>query len=269
MSCSRVGSYLIAFVLIVIACALGRWQLQRAQAKEEQVVLISALADQIITTRDALKNRERVLFHRLYVCGRWLSAATVYLDNRPNQMGEAGIEVITPLQIEAVKNRHERCEIEHNNSTTTTLKKQPVILVKRGWLPRHLLDRNQIRPFQTATGLVEVEGLILPDVSRVYHLGKEAGPKELRLRQNLDLTEFAHAFSLTLYPFILQQEEWTQDPVVLNDGLQRNWSKIDHRIERHYGYAFQWFSLAALIGGLCLYFSYPSLRKIIFKKRSS
>jgi cytochrome oxidase assembly protein ShyY1 len=48
---------------------------------------------------------------------------------------------------------------------------------------------------------------------------------------------------IAIQPFLIQQEnEGAPD-----DGLIREWAPPDLGVERHYGYAFQWFALSALI----------------------
>jgi surfeit locus 1 family protein len=39
------------------------------------------------------------------------------------------------------------------------------------------------------------------------------------------------------------------------------WPRPDAGVERHRGYAFQWYSLAALIAGLTVYFGGKALRR--------
>jgi surfeit locus 1 family protein len=38
------------------------------------------------------------------------------------------------------------------------------------------------------------------------------------------------------------------------DGLARDWPPIATGVEKHYGYAFQWFGLSALIAALYVWF---------------
>jgi cytochrome oxidase assembly protein ShyY1 len=58
--------------------------------------------------------------------------------------------------------------------------------------------------------------------------------------QNLDIAEFARASKLAMLPFVLQQSTDT------HDGLTRDWPRPSAGAERHRGYAFQWFALAAM-----------------------
>jgi len=47
------------------------------------------------------------------------------------------------------------------------------------------------------------------------------------------------------------------------DGLLRHWPAPAFDVHKHYGYAFQWFALAALITGLYVWFQLvrPRLRR--------
>ena len=48
--------------------------------------------------------------------------------------------------------------------------------------------------------------------------------------------------------FVVQQTNDT------GDGLRRVWPRPDAGVDKHRGYAFQWYSLAALIAVLTLFF---------------
>ncbi len=48
------------------------------------------------------------------------------------------------------------------------------------------------------------------------------------------------------------------EPAAANDELLRDWPAPDLGLQKHYGYAFQWFALAALI--LCLYVWFQLIR---------
>ncbi len=71
------------------------------------------------------------------------------------------------------------------------------------------------------------------------------------IRQNLDLDGYARETGLPLRPLTLVQEDGTAPP---GDGLLRQWSRPAAGVHKHYGYAFQWFSLSALILGLYAWF---------------
>jgi surfeit locus 1 family protein len=74
---------------------------------------------------------------------------------------------------------------------------------------------------------------------RLLQLGQAAPLKPGAIVQNLDAGELAQASGLEIEPFIVEQ---TSDS---NDGLVRAWPLPSQGIDRHLGYAFQWFALAA------------------------
>jgi surfeit locus 1 family protein len=67
---------------------------------------------------------------------------------------------------------------------------------------------------------------------------------------------------LTLRPLSVQQTQPTraaptdsEAPAAWpDDGLQRDWPAVAVDVGKHHGYAFQWFSLSALLIGLALWF---------------
>ena len=125
------------------------------------------------------------------------------------------------------------------------VKSQKVILVQRGWVPRDFTDRQHLPLVQTPTGLVQLSGRIALAPSKLYELGESsAGP----IRQNLDLTQLRVETGLPLLEVTVQQ---TGEP---SEGLLREWPQPASCVEKHYGYAFQWFGLSALIVLLYVWF---------------
>jgi surfeit locus 1 family protein len=122
------------------------------------------------------------------------------------------------------------------------------VLVQRGWQPRDAMDRARVTEPPTPAGNVRVAGRIAPPPARLYEFdGAASGP----IRQNLEVDAFALETRLSLRPLSLLQLESTT-PV--GDGLQREWLRPAADVHKHYGYAFQWFALAALTTGLYVWF---------------
>ena len=71
------------------------------------------------------------------------------------------------------------------------------------------------------------------------------------IRQNLDLDAYARETGLLLRPLTVVQEDGQPPP---DDGLLRQWPRPAAGVHKHYGYAFQWFALSALILGLYVWF---------------
>ncbi len=211
---------------VATTLALGRWQLSRAAQKaavQHSIDSRAALPPLNGPALLALADPASALHRGVLLRGNWIAQRTVFLDNR--QMNDkAGLFVLTPLQIEGTNQ---------------------VVLVQRGWVARNFLDRSALPALATAGGLVEVHGRLAPPPSKLYQLGVEgSGP----IRQNLDLNSFSAEASLALLPVTVQQTGAT------GEALLRDWPRIGAGVDTHYGYAFQWFGLSALIATLYVWF---------------
>ncbi|RYF40875.1 MAG: SURF1 family protein, partial [Comamonadaceae bacterium] len=74
------------------------------------------------------------------------------------------------------------------------------------------------------------------------------GAAQGRIRQNLDLAAFGAETGLSLLPVSLLQTG------AASEGLLRDWPASNTGVDKHYGYAFQWFALCALLVGLYAWF---------------
>jgi cytochrome oxidase assembly protein ShyY1 len=113
------------------------------------------------------------------------------------------------------------------------------IMVARGWFPRNGADRMRIPAIPAPTGPVTVEGAVRRNAGQVLQLGEAPEPVPGAILQNLDIGRLAKASGLKFVPYVLEQ---TNDS---SDGLVRDWPRPSTGIDKHYGYAFQWFALAA------------------------
>ena len=207
---------------------LGFWQLGRAAQKEAMHAAMQAQSRQAPLDATALARLAHLaegLYRPVRVQGTWESALTVYLDNR--QMGgKVGFFVLTPLRLQGTGQ---------------------VVLVQRGWVGRNFEVRDQVPAVQTPPGLVWVEGQIAPPPSKLYEPG---APGAGLIRQNLDLDRFRSESGLALAAFTIRQSGPT------SDGLRRDWPVVALGVDKHYGYAFQWFALSALVVGLYFWFHF-------------
>lgn len=229
-----------------VTASLGRWQLSRAAEKEALQSLLDARSQMVpldgaalLPTRSAAvaagvavgadKDAEALVHRPVVLEGRWLPEYTVFLDNR-QMRGRPGFFVLTPLQLQAPK--------------------AGVVLVQRGWVPRNFEDRTQVPPVQTPEGtVVRVYGRVAEAPSRLFEFQRGDPPKgSSRIRQNLDLAAFRAETGLPLAPLTVLQ---TGDA---SEGLQRDWLVVGLGVEKHYGYAFQWFGLCGLIALLYVWF---------------
>jgi surfeit locus 1 family protein len=217
-------------VSVSITASLGFWQLRRAAQKLEieadiQVKQMAAVLSNtdIKTVQDLGGWTNRVAVFS----GTWVADATVFLDNRQMD-GRQGFYVVTPLKLTGDGRW---------------------VLVQRGWAPRDFLDRSRLPKITTPAGEVAVYGRIAVGPGKVYELG-EAGTGPIR--QNLDAQTVALEHSATVLNGSLVQLQAGGD--TSPDGLLRNWPPIASGVDKHHGYAFQWFGLCALILILYVWF---------------
>ena len=215
---------------VAVTMSLGLWQLDRAAQKLAiQAAIDARAAMPSLTAAELARSAEAATaqLHRpAHLRGRWIAEHTVFLDNR-QMNARVGFFVLTPLQVGLAGE---------------------AVLVQRGWVPRDQLDRSRLPALATPTGDVEVEGWLAASPTRLYDFGGAAsGP----IRQNLALEDFARETGLKLLPVSLLQRDPSAAAV---DGLSRQWPRPALDVDKHYGYAFQWFALAALMTGLYVWF---------------
>jgi surfeit locus 1 family protein len=222
------------FVLITLAtllgmgvtASLGHWQLNRAAEKEAMQASMDAQSGKHLVDAAALLSAPdlttRVHQHAL-LRGQWLGAQTVYLDNR-QMHAKVGFHVVTPLRLEGS---------DH------------VILVQRGWVARNFEERDKVPAIETPAGSVTIEGRIALPPGKLFELGT---PSATAIRQNLDLQQLQEQVRTPVLPVILVQTG------TATEGLLRDWPAVNLGVEKHYGYALQWFGMAALMALLYLWY---------------
>lgn len=202
---------LLATVLFVaLTLRLGYWQLGRAQQK-------AALAAQL-AERDRVEVQdwqgelgEAYWQRRFRFRGEWQPSGQLFLDNRVLH-GRAGFYVLTPLRLADGR----------------------WLLVNRGWLPK---QAGVLPIAPPPAGPVTLTARLQSPLQRYIELakGREAGP----VWQNLDWPRYRQRYPVQLVDALAYQ----LDP---DASLRRDWPAPDFGIEKHYGYAGQWFLFAAL-----------------------
>ena len=227
----RTWVVLIATLLgMAVTARLGVWQLGRAAEKEALQAALDARRDlpelglSTLPRDEAAARAEHYRPVRLH--GEWKQGATVFLENR-QMNGRPGFYVLTPL----------------------LLGPGDVVLVQRGWAPRSMQDRTQVPHPPTPSGPVEVVGQVAPPPAHLYDFGgtKASGA----IRQNLELAEYSREIGVGLRPWSVMQAD---SPSNVGDGLSRQWARPAADVQKHHGYAFQWFALCALMAGLYVWF---------------
>lgn len=239
MGMSRRGAIVLVAAMLsaALTARLGWWQLDRAAQKNQlQEAMDSRRALPPLAPADLAADSVAAAtqHHRAIVLqGQWAAEQTIYLENR-QMKGVPGFFAVTPLQLD--------------DGTA--------VLVQRGWLPRDQADRTRIVAAPPPAGRVQVQGLIAPPPGRLYEFDTAASGA---IRQNLEVNAFARETGLRLRPLSVQQQD---DATQASDGLMRQWSAPASGVHKHYGYAFQWFALSALILGLYVWFQLIRPRRV-------
>jgi len=159
---------------------------------------------------------------RVSLSGTFLPQYTVLLDNKIRNH-RAGYEVVTPLRVDGES-----------------------VLVLRGWVAAGS-SREVLPEVKTPPGEVKVEGVALERLPRVLILEKNSTAK---VRQSLDIGEFASQTGLRLRSFFLEQTS------AADDGLLREWPAPDTGVTMHESYSLQWYSFAVATVALFILLSF-------------
>ncbi|MES2299894.1 MAG: SURF1 family protein [Pseudomonadota bacterium] len=215
---------LVATVLLVaLGLTLGQWQERRAQQK---IALQAKLAERAQAAPLALDGTPlqgaslgALEYRRVRLTGQFVREWPLYLDNRPYQ-NRAGFYLLMPFRLDR-SNMH--------------------VLVARGWQARSLSSRLPAA-LPTPTGSVTIEGVVKSGAGHVMELGQGAPLAPGALVQNITPEQLAQAAGIALQPFIVEQT----GPAQAGEALVRDWPAPALGVEKHKGYAFQWYALAAM-----------------------
>ena len=210
---------LAALVLAALFVRLGVWQWQRGVSRQEEWTRYARGADQLHAL-DARPTSEVPLFQRVSVSGRLDSTHQFLLDNRTHD-GRPGYEVLTPLA---------RADA-------------PALLIDRGWVP-FTGSRTRPPPIDfTAPPTVMLTGRIAMLPSPGLALGRAAPVADAswpKVTSYPDMTWLANALGVPLEPRIVLLDPGAPF------GYVREWQAPGLSPLRHFSYAIQWWSFAAL-----------------------
>jgi len=215
----------LPLVAAASACALfaglGTWQLQRAAEREAELAAIQAAEQRPAVDLPAGADLDALAWRSVRLEGRFLRRRQFLLDNR-TLAGRPGFVVLTPFVL--VDGRS--------------------ILVDRGWVAAD--GREPARPIRLpAAGEQprEIEGrLWRPQAG--FGLGPaiaEGATDWPRMTTRVDYAALGEALGRPLVPAVVRADgeaDWM---------LQARPLEPRFRPERHLGYAFQWFALAATV----------------------
>lgn len=228
---TSVSKSLLTVILLLSFVSLGVWQLNRAQEKiqiRDQFLARAQLPK--ISVGAELLNADGMAFRAATASGHYLEDYQILLDNKVHN-GQAGYHVLTPLLL----------------SNTRTL-----LLVNRGWVSWGI-DRLHLPKIDTPQGQVNINGRLVVPAQPAINLEKDLPVNEFRLVwQNLDIKQYALLTGHSVQSLVLRlaPEE------IHGGGLVREWPRYqDIWIQRHHGYALQWFGLAIVLVVIFLFSS--------------
>ncbi len=214
---------LAAVAVIAVCVSAGNWQTRRAEYKEALAAQLDQRAAAPVAALDAATiDAQDTAFRRVRARGAYVPEKGILLDNRVLN-GRVGYEVLMPLRIEG-SDMH--------------------VLVNRGWAAAPP-TRAELPKVPTPSGVQEVEGVAVLPPERVFELGD--GDPAGAVWQHFLMERYERWSGLKLQPVIVQQ---TSDAA---DGLAREWARPDTGVQKHRGYALQWYLFAILT--LILYVS--------------
>ena len=209
---------LAGLALALLTLQLGNWQLGRADEKtalQARIELAAAAAPLPDGATDDAPDWRTVTLR-----GEWLSEATIYLDNRVRS-GRVGYELLTPLRLDG----------------------GGWVLVDRGWIAAGR-ERSALPHAPPPSARAELTGTVRRPESKPFALAADA--VQGRVWQFIDVAQYRERTGIAVRDWIVQQTS------AAPDGLVRDWPRPDAGIDRHRGYAVQWYALAALSLALTL-----------------
>lgn len=209
---------IITLILLVVMTKLGFWQYAKAQQKQALQSTYDARTHlPAVDVSPNIADIEDWRYRRIKATGQYLTDYQIFLDNQVE--GEvAGYHVITPLRAD--------------NGT--------VILVDRGWIP--MGDRSHFPTVSTPAGTVSVMGFSWIPSPKFFQLAPPGDGKGWQpIWQNMEMARYAKQVPFNVLPFVMRL-----DADSTAGGFVRNWVMPAERVEKHIGYAYQWwgFSLA-------------------------
>lgn len=210
-------------IVAAIGVSLGQWQTRRGDEKQAIQAKMAARQSAPAMTLESAAGIAvaEAEFRHVKLRGRFVPTWVTYLENRPYN-GVPGFYVLMPFKIAGSA--------------------ESAILIERGWAPRDANDRTRVPTVPTPADEVEIEGVIRSDAGHLLQLGAAEAPRPGAIMQNLDIAAYARASQLPLAPFVVEQSGETKD----KDGLVRDWPAPSLGIDRHRGYAVQWYALALM-----------------------
>lgn len=255
---------LIGAGLVWLTFSLGQWQTGRAQEKQTLLdTQARALAAEPVSPASARLDLDNLSYRKIELRGRFEAKALIYIDNRQIN-GRPAVQVVQGFRPEGASF---------------------LIPVDRGLLLRNPAE-PRLAPNMPAEAMREgemfnLQGTILPRFAQSAELrGIALGDAEnivmaqsngFEVWSNFSVDEFEKRTGEPVSNFVV-----TQQPVAQTAGQQPQASiaggfyhlavPLQEQVAKHRGYAFQWFTMSAVLVLLTLFFVYREFFRSEFYK---
>ncbi|VWX32630.1 SURF1-like protein [Limnobacter sp. 130] len=257
---------LIGFGLVWLTFSLGQWQTGRAQEKQTLFdAQARALAAEPVSPASGQLDLDNLSYRKIDLKGRFEAKALIYIDNRQVN-GRPAVQVVQGFRPDGASF---------------------LIPVDRGLLLRNPAEPRLAPDMPTnapmAGELFDLQGTILPRFAQSAELrGMALGEAEsivmaqsngFDVWSNFSVSEFEKLTGEPVSNFVV-----TQQPVAQTAGQQQLASMVggfyhlavplQEQVAKHKGYAFQWFTMSAVLVLLTLFFVYREFFRREFYKEN-
>ena len=214
--------FLLPSILITATFAflvsLGFWQLERADEKrgiEASIKLANTGSVELIKDEEVLENKE---YYEVRLQGKYLSDKQFIYDNQiVDQV--SGYYVLTPFALEG---------------------QSKAILINRGFIPWNG-RRDKLADIVIGQETREIKVQISKPIKRMELKPSEVGIQFPVLIQSIDLQDMADRAKVDFSSVIGLLD------ASASNGFIRKWEPYTGSIEKHIGYAVQWFLMALVL----------------------
>jgi surfeit locus 1 family protein len=207
----------LAILFIALFMRLGFWQMERAREKK-----------QLLTAQYAMTKRLPI---------KWEGDAPF-----PAQYQQLNIAGHYLPDIFFLDNQHYNHQFGYNVLSPFVLANEKILLIDRGWQP---IDRNRqdLPKIITPTQPRSLSGSVYYPSAKNWLLGAAFEPKHTHITiiELIDTKLVSHILHKSVYPFIIRLNPHEAH------GYVREWAIVSMPPARHYGYAVQWFAMAAVV----------------------
>jgi len=213
---------LATIVLLPLLVCLGVWQLERADEKRDRISRFEAgsTIEHLESTMAVRSLAELTQFQQVQLDGSYDNKRQFLLDNMTDG-GSAGYHVLTLFR---------------------TAASQDLVLVDRGWIAKDF--RSALPP---DIRVAEDRRTITTRVSRLPRPGIELAANPDHETSWPRVVQFPTASAISA----MVGEDLVEPLLLLNheqpDGYLRDWRPSASGVDRHMGYALQWFAMAATL----------------------